>query len=146
METVLEQYCEVGHEWYPPVYAWALLDVGDEERAAEVLSAARQRAMESTTRAELPDVLLQCARLAARQGRWEDAAHDLEEGLGITQEIGLPYDQALLLCEYGQMHATKGEPELARDRLGQALTIFQRLGAVPDVERAEHLLAELGAE
>jgi hypothetical protein len=41
------------------------------------------------------------------------------------------------------MHAQKGEPELARERLEAALAIFRRLGARKDVERAEQMLSTL---
>jgi len=35
------------------------------------------------------------------------------------------------------MHASKGEPERARERLKQALAIFGRLGAKKDTERTD---------
>jgi hypothetical protein len=54
-----------------------------------------------------------------------------------------PYAEARLLHVYGEMHARKGEPEPARERLEAALAIFRRLGARKDVERVEQVLSAL---
>ena len=142
-EALLDNYPVARHTWNATVFARSLLDAGDEERAAEVLAVARQKAIASTSRASLPEVLLQSARLATRQERWGDAVGDLQEGMAIAQEIGLPHDEALLLHEYGRMHAATGEIPQARMRQEEALTIFRRLGASPDVERVEQALGAL---
>jgi len=127
----------------PLVYAWALLELGDTTRAAEVLAAARQQATASRSRARLPAVLLHEARLAAHERRWESAVDALEQGVSIAQELGLPYDEALLLQEHGRLHTLRAEPEQASARLGQALVIFRRLGAVTDVQAVEQALDAL---
>jgi hypothetical protein len=54
-----------------------------------------------------------------------------------------PYAEARLLHAGGLLHAGKGEPEQARQRLMDALAIFRRLGARPDAERAEQALEAL---
>ena len=46
-----------------------------------------------------------------------------------------------LLHVYVEIHAQKGEPIAARERLEAALAIFERLGARKDVERVESDLA-----
>jgi tetratricopeptide (TPR) repeat protein len=102
---------------------------------------AREKARATGARAGLPALLLVSAKLAARQGRWQDAAIDLQEGLAIAREIGLPYVEALLLEEEGRMYAARGEPEGARARLEDALAVFRRLGAAPDVERIRQALS-----
>jgi len=127
----------------PLVYAWALLELGDTTRAAEVLAAVRQRAIASRSRARLPAVLLHEARLAAHEQRWDSAVDALEQGVTIAQELGLPYDEALLLQEHGRLHTLREEPEQASARLAQALVIFQRLGATPDVQAVERALDAL---
>jgi len=127
----------------PLVYAWALLELGDTTRAAEVLAAVRQRATASRSRARLPAVLLHEARLAAHEQRWDSAVDALEQGVTIAQELGLPYDEALLLQEHGRLHTLREEPEQASARLAQALVIFQRLGATPDVQAVERALDAL---
>jgi hypothetical protein len=82
------------------------------------------------------------ARLAIRQRRWDDAT-ELEAGLTLAREIGLPYVEALLLSEYGRLERVRGESDQARTRLEEALAIFRRLGAGPDVEQTERALAEI---
>lgn len=143
LEPLVDRTRAVGRPWYPTVYGRALLEVGDEKRAAKVLHSAREKEGGSSSRAGLPDVLLQTASLALRQGRRSDAGLDLDEGIAIARELGLPYDEALLLEQHSQVHAAAGEPEQARLRLDEALAIFQRLGALPDVERVEHGLRDL---
>ena len=54
-----------------------------------------------------------------------------------------PYAEGRLLHVYSEMHAQKGEPEPARERLEAALAIFRRLGARKDAERTEQALADL---
>jgi tetratricopeptide (TPR) repeat protein len=143
LDALLAGFPAYRHIGNPSIFAWALLDDGNEERTAEMLAAARQKALAAASRAGHPEVLLQSARLATRQERWVDAVRDLWEGVAIAQEISLPYDEALLLHEYGRMHAAKGELDQARMRLAEALTIFRRLGASVDVERVEQTLSAL---
>jgi hypothetical protein len=61
--------------------------------------------------------------------------------LALTREIGLPYIEAQLLHDYGQLDLKRGNNQQARTRLEAALAIFQRLGARPDVEVVEQALA-----
>jgi len=67
----------------------------------------------------------------------------LEEGLTLAHSMPYPYAEAHLLHVYGAMHAQRGEPEPARERLEAALAIFRRLGARKDAERVEQALADL---
>jgi tetratricopeptide (TPR) repeat protein len=120
------------------------LHLGDEQRAAEILGRLRVLATTGGARLTLVEVLRVSVMLAIRQERWGDAIRDLEEGLEIAREVGLPYDEGLLLYEYGRMHQAKRELEEAQARLTQALAIFPLLGAKPDVERTEQVLAEIG--
>src|SRR5690606_34927999 len=137
LEPALERVRAAGSLRAPLVYAWALVELGDTTRAAEVLAAARQRASASRSRARLPTVLLHEARLAAHEQRWDSAVNALEQGVTIAQELGLPYDEALLLQEHGRLHTLRAEPEQASARLAQALAIFRRLGAAADVQAVE---------
>jgi tetratricopeptide (TPR) repeat protein len=144
LEPLLERLRVAGYPRYPTVYAWALIEVGDLERAEEALSGARRLAEASTSRGSLPEVLLQEARLAICQGRGDDAVRDLQEGLSIARESGLPYEEALLLEAEGRIYEGEGAPERVRERLEESLAIFRRLGASPDAERVEKWLTLLG--
>jgi predicted ATPase/DNA-binding XRE family transcriptional regulator len=125
------------------IYAWALVEAGSEERAAEVLAGRREEAIAGGARLDLATLLLVSAKLAVRQGHWDRAAADLDAGLALTREMGLQYVEALLLYDYGQLDQKRGEPEGARTHLQAALAIFQRLGARPEAERTERALAAL---
>lgn len=125
-----------------PIEAEAHIDLGQEHRAAEILAGARAWAEKGEAPLDLVEALTISVMLATRQGRWQDAMRDLETGFQITEQVGLPYDEALLFYEYGRMHGARREPEQAQERLEHALAIFQRLGANPDIERTEKALAE----
>jgi hypothetical protein len=45
-----------------------------------------------------------------------------------------PYTEARVLVELGLLDRQEGEADQARDRLQEALAIFQRLGARKDIE------------
>jgi tetratricopeptide (TPR) repeat protein len=142
LEPILETRRAAGQSSYSTVYAWAQLETGNEQRAAEILAGARHLAAASS-HAVPPEVLLHSARLAARQGRWNDAVADLEEGLAETLSSGLRYEQALLLEAYSQVDSERAEPEKACERLREALSILRELGASPDVERVEQTIGAL---
>jgi hypothetical protein len=94
-------------------------------------------------RIELPHVLRVSAMLAYRQGRWEEAERNVADALAMTRAMGMPYNEALVLQEYGRLHASRDEHGEARARLVEALAIFERLGARPEIERTEQLLSGL---
>ena len=75
------------------------------------------------------------ATVATRQEEWEPVESSLEEGLGLTLSISYPYGEARLLQVYAEMHAAKGEPKSARERIEAALANFRQLGAQKDAER-----------
>jgi hypothetical protein len=81
--------------------------------------------------------------VALRKEQWPEAACALNEALSLAHDMGHPWGEARVLCVYGDMHAQKGELELARDRLEAARAIFQRLGARKDSERTEVTLGHL---
>lgn len=54
-----------------------------------------------------------------------------------------PFAHGCLLYERGMTQIQRGDCEGARERLLQALAIFQRLGARPGIKRTEQALATL---
>jgi hypothetical protein len=78
-----------------------------------------------------------------RQGRWDEAAQGLEEGITLARAIPYPYAAGRLLHVYGELHLQTGEAGQARARLEAALAIFRRLGARRDAERIERALLSL---
>jgi transcriptional regulator with XRE-family HTH domain/tetratricopeptide (TPR) repeat protein len=135
LEPLVQARHRAGRPWYPTAFAWAHLEAGNEQDAASVLASARALSA-AESHVEAPELLLQCAKLAVRQNRLDDATRDLEAGLAGARAIGLPYEQALLLEEYAWLYAAQGERGKAREPIAQAAAIFDRLGAVPDAARA----------
>jgi tetratricopeptide (TPR) repeat protein len=123
--------------------AWAYLELGDVAAAEDAVSQAVTQARAASFRLALVDALRVQARVAARQGRWEEAERTLEEGLALVRSMRYPYAEAGLLHAYGLMHVQKGEREPALGWLEAALAIFQRLGARKEAERTEHAIRAL---
>jgi transcriptional regulator with XRE-family HTH domain/tetratricopeptide (TPR) repeat protein len=126
-----------------PPLAWAYLELGDVAQATTVLAQGIRRARAGEQLLALVDGLRVHAMVAMHQQHWEDAAGALDEGLALARRMPYPYAEARLLHVYGEMHAQKGEPETARERLEVALAIFRRLGARRDAERVEQALTDL---
>lgn len=91
----------------------------------------------------MPELLRVQGMILARQVRWDEAKHAVEEAISLARVMPYPYAEGRALYEYGLMYGQHGEPEQARERLEQALAIFGRLGAKKDVERAEQAVAAL---
>ena len=126
-----------------PYVALAHLQLSEVDEAEAVAAQAVARATAEDNCIALADALRVRAQVAIEQQRWVEAQRALAEGLTLTRRVPYPYAEARLLHVYGLMHARRGEPEAARERLREALAIFRRLGARKDVERAERVLTSL---
>jgi tetratricopeptide (TPR) repeat protein len=129
--------------WVRPVLARVHLELGEPARATDILLPYMARCRQTGNRYGLVEGLHAQAMVAAQLGHWGEAKDALEEGLLLAQSLPAPRDEARLLQVYGRMHASKGEPERARERLEQALAIFGRLGAKKDAERTDQELNQL---
>ncbi len=129
-----------------PRLAWAQLDADDAGDGADATTTAAgsvARARAQGHRIALADALWMQAMVAARRGRWEEAAAALEEGLDLARELPYPYAEARMRVVDGLMRRARGEDEAARRQLARALEIFRRLGAGDDAGRVERELARL---
>jgi tetratricopeptide (TPR) repeat protein len=113
-----------------PNFAWALIEAGETEKAADaaVRAVARTRGQEPLN---LVDALRVQGMALRQNGRDEEATAVLEEGLAVARELPYPYAEARILEQMG--------------RTEEALAIFRRLGAQKDVERTEEALHQLEA-
>jgi tetratricopeptide (TPR) repeat protein len=127
-----------------PVLAWAHLECGDTDQAGQTLQEAIRRLRAAQCQLRLVDALRMQALLALRQHRWQEAAEALEEGLSLARGMPRPHAEGCLLQAWGVLHARKGEPASARERLEEALAIFQRLRALRDIAQTEQLLTTHG--
>ena len=132
------QECEV--TIFLPVLAWAQLELGEVDLAANTVEQALARARPEEMRLVLVEALRVQALVALHRGQWDDAARSLEEGLALARAMPYPYAEARLLHLDGMLHAQRGEHASARERLEAARSTFARIGARMDVERVEQAL------
>jgi tetratricopeptide (TPR) repeat protein len=119
--------------------AWALFELGERERAAELLDRILEQAHREERRVLLADTLWVQALLAIQRHLWPEAQGALDEALTVSRAIPYPYAEAKALYINGQLHQAKGEPEQAREHYIAALAICERLGEGlyrPSIERA----------
>jgi tetratricopeptide (TPR) repeat protein len=83
--------------------------------------------------------------LLTMREQWDEAAQTFVEAVTLPRSLPYPYAEAQALYEWGRMLAAAGKPTQARKRFGEALTIFQDLGAQPYVERTLQALQFLGS-
>jgi tetratricopeptide (TPR) repeat protein len=131
--------------WASPyiVLARAHLETGDIDRAEAVIQEGTKVAVATRLPlASVPWLLLQAMLLARRQ-TWDEAEHAFEEAVSLPRSLPFPHAEAQALEGWGRMLVAAGRPALARERLLQAVAIFEQLGARQDIERTQQALAEL---
>jgi tetratricopeptide (TPR) repeat protein len=74
-------------------------------------------------------------------GAAEDAARRARR---LYDEVDLLYEAARAALLLGQIHQAQGDSEQARVEISSALSTFERIGAVPDANRARSILAGPG--
>jgi tetratricopeptide (TPR) repeat protein len=126
-----------------PLLPEAYLAKGDSDRTERLVERTLALTQQIGTGRARADALLVRGKLATERGAWTEAAEDIEEALALMQLWPWSFSRVRLLYEYGVMLTRQGEPAVARQKLEQALTIFRRLEARPDVERTEQALAAL---
>jgi tetratricopeptide (TPR) repeat protein len=112
-------------------------------RAGAVAADAVRRARGQNLRLFLVDALRVQGMTLAQQQSWDEASRVFGEAAQVARAIPYPHAEARVLYECGQLYVQQGELDLARDRLEDALAIFQRLGARLDVEQTERAIAGL---
>jgi class 3 adenylate cyclase len=94
-----------------------------------------------------PPALAATARLARGQiliaeGGADDAVAVFEEAARLWAEVGAPYEEAQARLHLGLALRRSGDEAEARDELAVARSVFERLGAVLDFQRAAELLGD----
>jgi tetratricopeptide (TPR) repeat protein len=117
-----------------PALTWALLESGEVERAEAVAAEAVSRARTREQRFDLLDILRVQGMVLMRQGRLEEAAAALQEGLDLSRSVPNPYAEGRILHQLGLLDQQRAQPEQSRERLAAALDVFRRLGAQKDLE------------
>jgi tetratricopeptide (TPR) repeat protein len=139
-----------GWEWQVTpllvLLSWAHLDLDEVDQAVAVVEQAVTRARTAQPRRALVEALWMEARVAIRQEAWTAACQALEEGLALARRIRYPYGEARLLHVLGEMRLQEGETADARERLEEAQTLFQHLGARRDAERVAQAIGNLSPD
>jgi tetratricopeptide (TPR) repeat protein len=133
-------------EYAPLLLTWAALgnlQLGDVDKAEAASQQAVSGAIEADDQLALPDTLRVQALVAIERRQWLEAERILDGGLALTRRIGFQNAEARLLHTHGLLYARKGEIGAAQRHLDSALAIFQRLGAVKDMERSAQDLKAL---
>jgi adenylate cyclase len=130
--------------WTLPAMAWAYAEVGDLERARETADRAVREASALGDRVVLPDALWVAGIVATRLKRWTRAEELFREGLELSRSIAAIWPEGRTLYYLGLLLIERGDTVNARARLGEALSIFHRLGAKPYIARVEQALQTLG--
>jgi tetratricopeptide (TPR) repeat protein len=117
-----------------PTLAWAYLEAGDTTSAEQTASEAIERMVEQENQRHLPHALRVKGMVLSRQERWDEAEQAFSEAVSVARPMPYPYAEARSLYEWGKMG------EQSRQKLEEALAIFQRLGAKKDMERTEQAL------
>jgi class 3 adenylate cyclase len=82
-------------------------------------------------------------QLALHEGDHARAINELSSAWRSWNEIGFPFESAKARALLGQAHIAAGDAEVARMELGAARSVFERLGAKPDLRQVEGLLFSL---
>jgi tetratricopeptide (TPR) repeat protein/transcriptional regulator with XRE-family HTH domain len=126
-----------------PYLAWASLDLGREDEAAEQLEECLDRSRREDIRLAEVDALRVCVIQATRRGEFAAAEQALEDGLRLSRELPYPYAEAKLLYAGGLAARAAGDDPLTRERLLQARDALRALGEGLYLSHVERALNEL---
>jgi tetratricopeptide (TPR) repeat protein len=119
------------------------LGTGDLPRAEDVVTKAWAVALRDRVPLGQVEALRVQGAIAARACRWEEAESRFQRGLTRASEACYPWGEARILYERGLAHTRKGESLLAKEDLGRARTLFEKLGAQPYIDRVDEAVRRL---
>jgi DNA-binding CsgD family transcriptional regulator/tetratricopeptide (TPR) repeat protein len=116
---------------------------GERERA----DAEAQRALAHATEPRQPLALLAVHRLLGEldtvSGRLNGARTHLDTALALADACAAPYERALTLLAFAELHIAAGNTADAQTALDEARSICTRLGAQPALARADRITSRL---
>jgi DNA-binding CsgD family transcriptional regulator len=127
-----------------PDYIESLLEVGDLERARELLEAFEERARIFGRVPALAGAARARALVAAATGDLDAAVAALDDALTHHERVSIPFEVARTRLVLGTVRRRRREKRLAREALEEALRIFEELGASLWARRAKDELARVG--
>lgn len=122
----------------------ALVAIGEVDRAG-ALAHEQARIARRLGRPWALALAARCAGLIAEaRGNESSATAAYERALGAHERQSRPLDQARTLLAYGALHRRRRRKSAARERLEQALSIFEATGAQRWTERTRAELGRIG--
>ena len=116
----------------------AALALGDLTRADDLVSMVETLPPGNSSRFLEAHALRFRARMAAARSEADEADALFERAAGLLRELGFPFSIAVTLLEHAEWLATQqGRDEAADALLAEARGVFERLRAVPWLERVE---------
>lgn len=116
-------------------------ETGDLDEAEPMVRKAVQLSESQEDQINVVEALRAWGEVKMRQGDEAQADDHLRRSWELARQVRYPYGEARALYEHGPIHACTGEQLQARERLVEAHTIFQRLGATLNAARAKEMLA-----
>jgi tetratricopeptide (TPR) repeat protein len=127
-----------------PLLAQACLEVGNEDRAEDVVLKGIERARAQGNTLALVELLRVRGMGLARRWRWDKAERAFEEAVTVARSVRHPYAEARTLYEWGLMYAGKPDPRQARELFEKADEVFRVLGSRPYSDLAQKAMAGMG--
>jgi tetratricopeptide (TPR) repeat protein/transcriptional regulator with XRE-family HTH domain len=128
----------------PATLAWALAELGEPERAWQIVEAVVESARARRLRLLLVESLPMLARVGLRAGRRTDAVQAAEEALTLARVMAAPYPEAKALFARGLVHTDAGEAQAAAVCYDGALAILRRLGERLYAGALAHAVSKMG--
>jgi len=134
----------------PALLSWlpdeieALVTLGEHDEAAAVIDWVEERARAVDRPSGLATAARGRALLRAARGDSAEALLACDEALGHHDRVAAPFPRARTLFTRGQIARRARKWGVARASLGEALTVFEGLGAALWAERARDELARIG--
>ncbi|HSB89737.1 MAG TPA: protein kinase [Anaerolineales bacterium] len=126
--------------------AEALFGLGDREEAEKVAGEHLALAQRAGALREQVRALRVLGAVAAAAGETPRALELTEQAIALHSDRSDPLELGRTIVLRASIRRQQGDAGPARLDLSEALGIFERAGAVPDLERTRHRLEEVGAE
>jgi tetratricopeptide (TPR) repeat protein len=137
--TRLEPFVSNGKSEYDPGFMRTLarvhLEIGHIKAAGTASEKSIAQATAMKDQPELVECLIVRGAVLARERRFDEARQIFDYALAGARRMPFPLGEALALQETGLMLLTRGDREVARERLEEAATLFDGLGARVESQR-----------
>jgi class 3 adenylate cyclase/tetratricopeptide (TPR) repeat protein len=143
----LRESAGVNAEWVKEAFAIAVhaaLLVGDPARAEALLESVESAGHGTATPLVRAQVMRFRAHLAADAGDLERSDRLFRGAAALMRELATPFPMAVTMLDHVEMLVAAGSAEAVEPIAVEARSVFERLRALPSLERADRLAAQLG--